>query len=169
MAECSLEQCSCGKCRLLVGESFTAVLDAVEKNLQEFDFNIAAMAGTRYEIIREYVTWKPHVILLDPDLPGGAAFDALKQLRKVNPNVQVLLLTDKPTRESVLLAKKFGARDFILKNASPERLRATIRTVCPIRQARIETEENVDQVIDRFVADLDKKLFPNVPDEVPPE
>ena len=169
MAECSLEQCSCGKCRLLLGESFASVLETVEKNLEECNFNIAAVAGTRYEIIREYVTWKPHVILLDPDLPGGAAFDALKQLKKMNPNVQVLLLTEKPTRESVLLAKKLGARDFILKNASPERLRATIRTVCPIRQARIETKENVDDVIDRFVADLDTKLFQNVPDEVPPE
>jgi len=31
------------------------------------------------------------------------------------------------------------------------------------------TEENVDQVIDRFVEDLDSKLFKNVPDEIPPE
>ena len=62
-----------------------------------------------------------------------------------------------------------GAHDYILTNAPPERLRETIRSVCPIRQARMATVENVDQVIDRFVEDLDSKLFKNVPDEIPPE
>ena len=169
MTECSLEQCSCGKCRLLLGEGYTKVLDKVERNLRECDFNIAATADSKHEIIREYVSWKPHVVLLDLDLPGGAALDTLKQLRKVNPNVQVLMLTDKPSRESVVLAKKLGARDYILTNASAERFRETMRSVCPIRQARMASDKCVDDCIDEFVDELDEKLFKDLPKTVPSE
>ncbi|MFH1740607.1 MAG: response regulator [bacterium] len=167
MTECSLDQCSCGKCRLLLGEGYTSVYDAVEKNLRKCDFNIAATADSKHEIIREYVNWKPHVVLLDLDLPGSTALDTLKQLRKVNPNIQVLILTDKPSRDSVILAKKLGARDYILTNASADRFRETIRSVCPIRQARMALDDCVDDCIDEFVEELDREMFKDLPKSAP--
>jgi len=140
------------------------ILDQVERGLKKFQFNIAAVASGRHQAIREYIESKPHVVLLGLDLPGDDWLETLKRIRKLNPSAQVLVLTDKPSRESVILAKKFGARDYILANTAADRLRETLRSACPIREARLATDKDVEEDIDKFVCDLDEKLFGDLSD-----
>jgi DNA-binding NarL/FixJ family response regulator len=65
---------------------------------------------------------KPHVMLVDAALPGGDAFDLLKDLQKNVPGTKFIVLSaiDSPTY--MARAKASGASDFLLERVSEKEL-----------------------------------------------
>lgn len=70
---------------------------------------------------------KVSVMLLDLVMPGRDGMETLDELALKRPNLPVIVLTGKGSIETVVKAMKAGARDFIVKPASPERIIVSIR------------------------------------------
>ncbi len=58
------------------------------------------------------------VIVLDLAMPGMDGIETLKRLKKIDPDVQVILLTGHGSIEKAVEATKLGAIDFLQKPAS---------------------------------------------------
>jgi two-component system OmpR family response regulator len=67
-------------------------------------------------------------IVLDLAMPGMDGIETLTQLREIDPNVQVMLLTGRATLKKGLEAMKLGAMDFLEKPIEIEDLMNRIRT-----------------------------------------
>ena len=76
----------------------------------------------------------PDLVLLDWGLPGLAADELLGALRRVYPNLHVIVLSGRPEEHQVVLAA--GADAFVSKADPPEQLLAAIQSV---QEARRET------------------------------
>ncbi|TNE57376.1 MAG: sigma-54-dependent Fis family transcriptional regulator [Alphaproteobacteria bacterium] len=67
------------------------------------------------------------LVLLDLVMPEVDGFEVLSRLRPINPELPVIVLTAKGGVETVVEAMKAGAKDFVVKPASPERLIVSIQ------------------------------------------
>lgn len=75
---------------------------------------------------------KIHVMLLDLVMPGRNGMETLEELAKKRPELPVIVLTGKGSIDAVVKAMKAGARDFVVKPASPERIIVSIRNALDV-------------------------------------
>jgi DNA-binding NtrC family response regulator len=76
---------------------------------------------------------KVNVMLLDLVMPGRNGMETLADLQVKRPELPVIVLTGKGSIEAVVQAMKSGARDFVVKPASPERIIVSIRNALEMK------------------------------------
>ena len=88
-------------------------------------------------------------IILDLMMPGMDGLEALKAIKKKNPDLQVILLTGHATIEKGIEAMKLGAMDFIEKPADLDKLTQIIKKAQARKMVIIERkmEEKMKQII----------------------
>lgn len=82
------------------------------------------------------------VIVLDIKMPGMDGIEALGELKKVSPLIEVIMLTGNATIESAINAMKLGAYDFIMKPFDIEEL------VCKVGAATNKKREHAEKIKD---------------------
>jgi DNA-binding response OmpR family regulator len=58
---------------------------------------------------------KPHIVLLDIMMPGIGGINTLKEIKKIDPNIAVIMVTAVYDEELANRAVKLGAYDYITK------------------------------------------------------
>lgn len=71
----------------------------------------------------------PDVILLDIQLPGIKGVDAIEEIKKILPQVRIIILTVHETDELILTALRNGASGYVTKNTPFIRIKEHIREV----------------------------------------
>jgi len=69
----------------------------------------------------------PKIVIIDIMMPGSDGYSAVKQIRTVNKDVPIIMLTAKPLTEDLVKAFDLGCNDFIRKPFVMEELIARIR------------------------------------------
>ena len=72
---------------------------------------------------------KPHVILMDINLPGISGIECVRQLKPLLPNTQFVMLTVYEDADHIFNALAIGASGYLLKRVSRGELLAAIRDV----------------------------------------
>ncbi len=72
------------------------------------------------------------LMLLDLVMPGRDGMEVLADLQVKRPELPVIVLTGKGSIDAVVSAMKSGARDFVVKPASPERIIVSLRNALEI-------------------------------------
>jgi two-component system, OmpR family, phosphate regulon sensor histidine kinase PhoR len=68
-----------------------------------------------------------HTVLLDLMMPGVNGMDVLNQIRGLDPQLPVIVITGHATVETAVEAMKGGAYDFIAKPFTPDQLRIVVK------------------------------------------
>ncbi|RCK77770.1 MAG: Response regulator of zinc sigma-54-dependent two-component system [Ignavibacteriae bacterium] len=55
------------------------------------------------------------LVLLDVGIPSMSGFEVLKELKNINPEIKVIIITAYPSIESAKLSMKYNADDYIQK------------------------------------------------------
>ncbi|MEP3890888.1 MAG: sigma-54 dependent transcriptional regulator [Hellea sp.] len=74
-----------------------------------------------------------NVMMLDLVMPGRDGMETLEELQAKRPELPVIVLTGKGSIDTVVKAMKMGARDFVVKPASPERIIVSIRNALEMK------------------------------------
>jgi DNA-binding NarL/FixJ family response regulator len=90
---------------------------------------VVGVAATGREAIREVVTSRPDVAVLDLQMPDLDGFAATRELARSAPEVAVLVLTMFEDDDSVFAAMRAGARGYLVKGAEQEEIARAIRAV----------------------------------------
>jgi DNA-binding response OmpR family regulator len=69
------------------------------------------------------------LILLDIRMPGMDGMEVLRRVRKIRPDIRVIMITAYGTVESAVEAMKMGAVDFLQKPFDPEEIRELVSRV----------------------------------------
>lgn len=116
--------------RILIVEDEISIANFISDGLQEegFAVDIATNGREGYKLaidnIEEY-----DIILLDWMLPGKSGIEIIRDLRLMNKEIPVILLTAKDTVDDVVFGLETGANDYIRKPFSFEELLARIRVL----------------------------------------
>jgi len=86
-------------------------------------------AGDGGELLKKILCFDYTVVLLDISLPGRSGLELLKDIRKIKPNLAVLMVSIHPEEQYALRALKTGASGYITKSSAPEELITAIRKV----------------------------------------
>ena len=98
------------------------------KLLAEHGFEVAeAASGT--EAVASYKASRPDAVLLDITMPDMDGLAALKQLKAHDPGARVAMVTAMGQQSIVMEALKSGARDFVVKPFSAERVIAAVNKI----------------------------------------
>lgn len=116
--------------RILVVDDHPIVRDGLLAILgTQSDFAVIGEAGTGADAVRLSHTLNPDVVLLDLEMPGMDGVEALQQMRKLCPDVRVIVLTAFDTDERIVGAVRAGAQGYLLKGTPREEIFRAIRVV----------------------------------------
>lgn len=74
------------------------------------------------DAIAKYKQAKPDAVLLDITMPEMDGLTALKEIRKLDPEANVVMVTGMHQQAIIMDALKCGAKDFVLKPFQPDRV-----------------------------------------------
>jgi len=86
---------------------------------KDYQVFIAIDGEEGLSIVREH---RPNIILLDIIMPDQFGLDVLRQIKKIDDKVKVIMLTSVGDEGVIKVAKKYGASDYITKPFSLEHL-----------------------------------------------
>ena len=95
----------------------------------EPDFVVMGMAASAREAIGLLERKQPDVVLMDLRMPGMEGTEAIVEMRRTNPNVRILVLTNYGSDEYIMRATQAGAMGYLLKNTPQEEIVKAVRMV----------------------------------------
>ena len=95
----------------------------------ESDVTLAGACSSAREAIQQFPQLRPDVTLMDLQMPEMSGLDAMIAIRRQFPDARFVILTTYTGDAHVVRAMKAGAAGYLAKDAVPEELIGTIRTV----------------------------------------
>ncbi len=93
------------------------------------DMEVIGECGTVTDSIEMALQLKPDVILMDFSLPDGTGLDATRAILATLPHTQIIFLTVHDNDERLIAAMRAGAKGYLLKNLSVNKLLASLRAL----------------------------------------
>jgi DNA-binding NtrC family response regulator len=125
---------------ILVVDDDEAIRWTLREALQTWGFT-SIEAGSLAEGVKHFKADLPAAVLLDIDLPDGSGLDALREIKREDPEAIVIMITGNVQVDNTISALRGGAYDFIAKPINLEELRITIRNAIETGNLRREVEQ----------------------------
>ena len=145
--------------RILVADDHEVVRRGVRALLEAQDgWQVSDEAIDGREAVQKAGQSRPDVVILDVGMPGLNGLDAARQIRKVSPGSEVLILTMHESEQVVREVLAAGARGYVLKSDAGKDLVAAVDALS--RHKTFFTSRVAEMVL--------KKYLQEVPDEETP-
>jgi DNA-binding NarL/FixJ family response regulator len=116
--------------RVLVADDHAVVREGIKRILADTpDLVVAGEASDRQEILAQLAAQRWDVVLLDISLPGGNGLEILQHLKRLHPQLRVLVFSVHGESQYAVRAFKAGAAGYLTKHSPPEELVTAIRRV----------------------------------------
>ena len=107
--------------------------------LRKRGFSVTA-AGSGSEALEEIRKGPYHVVILDIKMPGMDGHEVLREIKKLKPDLEVIMLTGHGTPESAVAGLREGVFDYLAKPCDIDLLSRKIRSAYD-REKRLTREE----------------------------
>ena len=118
-----------GLCRVLLADDHQILREGVRALLEKAGCVVVGEASDGREACQLARRLQPNIAVLDLSMPLLNGLDATREIRRVSPRTQVIILTMYTERLFVLQAMQAGARGYILKSQAAEDLIRAIQEV----------------------------------------
>ena len=81
------------------------------------------------EALPKILEKRPDVVLMDIKLPGMSGIQCVAEIKKVVPDMQIIMVTIYEDSERIFRALKAGANGYLVKSSPPDQLLEAIRDV----------------------------------------
>ncbi len=134
------------KCRVLLVDDERDFLEVLTRRLGKRDVNVEGVSSGEEAL--QYLQAKPiDVAVLDVKMPGMDGLTALREIKKLNPLIEVIMLTGHASLEVALEGMRSGAFDYLMKPAEIDELLYKIqdahraKTIQEEKIARLERQK----------------------------
>lgn len=86
--------------------------------------------GDIANLVDSYLEILPDILFLDIHLPGGSGVDILSEIISFDDSAYAIIMSSDSVKDNVLEARKYGAKGFMAKPFTPEKLEACFQK-CP--------------------------------------
>jgi DNA-binding NarL/FixJ family response regulator len=115
---------------ILIADDHAIVRKGLKQILAEIPeqvFIVEAKDGN--EVLEKIAKKSFDIVLLDISMPGRSGLDVLKQMKKEQPAIKVLMLSIYPEEQYAVRTLKAGASGYITKESSPDELLDAVREI----------------------------------------
>jgi len=121
----SPQELSAQEITILLVEDDPPTLWRLQNALVKAGFDVAA-AATLGEACASLTARVPRVLLADLQLPDGHGVDLIREVRQRHPDTEIMVISSLGDEETVISAITAGATGYILKDAFPSDITATV-------------------------------------------
>jgi len=116
--------------RIIIVEDHTILREGLRSLLREHAFlEVIGEAGDGRTAVRLVLSQKPDLVLMDLSMPKMNGFEAIREIKKIEPDIKIIVLTVHNSEEYILMTLQAGADGYILKDATHDELLMAIRQV----------------------------------------
>jgi two-component system chemotaxis response regulator CheY len=115
---------------MIVDDSLIMRVNLV-RSLEGLGHTIISEAINGASSITAYEKQRPDLVTMDITMPDMDGITAVKKIREIDKNANIIMVTSHGQEAMVMSALKAGAKGYILKPVSPEKLRESIGKVFP--------------------------------------
>lgn len=116
--------------RVLIVDSQAVTRAGLRRLLESYeDLQVVGEASDGVQAASETAELGPRVVILDAQLPQGQSLETLRQIKQLNPDTHVLLLSTLDREEYLYETLRAGAEGYALKDIAPDELARAVRTV----------------------------------------
>src|ERR1051325_1505451 len=100
--------------RILIADDEDSLRWVLEKGLKQAAYEVTAVADGE-SAVRAFEAGPYDLAFLDVKMPGMDGLTALKRLREIRPDAQVVVMTAHGTMDTAIQAMQKGAYDYLTK------------------------------------------------------
>ena len=116
--------------RIVIAEDHTILREGLRSLLcSDPEFDVVGEAEDGRDAIRCVEALSPDLALMDLSMPRMNGLDAIKEIKKQNPEIKIIVLTVHKTEEYILATLQAGADGYLLKDATHSELVMAIKNV----------------------------------------
>ncbi|NTS76082.1 response regulator [Catenovulum sp. SM1970] len=115
--------------KILIVDDAKLMRDFLKNMLNELGFDNFTEAETAAETLNQYQSDKPDIVFLDIELETENGLDVLVDLKKLDAEAKVAIVSAHSTITNVKKAMELGAKGFIVKPYKPKKLVSTIKNL----------------------------------------
>jgi DNA-binding NarL/FixJ family response regulator len=93
------------------------------------DIKCVAAYASAEEALKKIPSHDPDVVLMDIRLPGMSGIQCVAELKKMDPSLQIIMVTVYEDSERIFKALKAGACGYLVKSSPPSQLLDSVRDV----------------------------------------
>lgn len=138
-----------GKYQILIVDDESSQRRVLEYNLQQegHETHTTASGEEGLEILKDSPI---DVVITDIKMPTMNGVELLSEIKRLYPDVQVILITAYATVESAIEAMKLGAYDYIQKPLNRDELKMAVKKALELKSLVSENIRLHQQLVDRF-------------------
>ncbi|MCB0279460.1 MAG: response regulator [Calditrichaeota bacterium] len=109
--------------KLLIVDDSLVMQDAIEKYLSDYDLQVVGAAGNGKKALEMFDQHDPDVVTMDITMPEMDGVTCLEQMIQRKPETKIMIITALADKGTGLKALKKGARGYLHKPITPEKLK----------------------------------------------
>ncbi len=129
--------------RLLIVDDEQSVRYSFRKLFNSSQYSFTE-AGNAQEAIDSFNKERPHLVILDIEMPGKDGIQVLKELKEISPDTPVIIITAYGSGDRVIKAMKYGAYEYIEKPFDIPRLMAVVEEA--LKSTELQQTEHLSKV-----------------------
>src|ERR1051326_5705578 len=116
--------------KILIADDHALMRAGLKRILKdEPDLIVIAEASNGFEVIEAVKKNEADFIMLDLTMPGKNGLEVIKEVRQINKNIHILILSMHPEDRFAVRALKSGASGYMTKESAPDELVNAIRKI----------------------------------------
>jgi two-component system nitrogen regulation response regulator NtrX len=114
------------KHRVLVVDDEKGIREALRQLLEYEEIEVRTCASGA-DAVQAYAEFRPHLVFLDVKMQGRDGLATIRDLRALDPQAQVVMISGHGTIQTAVEATQLGAYDFLEKPLDTDRVLLTLR------------------------------------------
>lgn len=107
---------------------------AIGNMFKEWGFDVVAEAANGRDAVAMYKEHQPDLVTMDLTMPVMSGLEAVKKIVPQFPEANIIMITAMGQQRVIVEAIESGAKDFITKPFSPEKLKTVVWNVLGIEE-----------------------------------
>lgn len=116
--------------KILIADDHGILRAGIKKILEkEVDLQVIGEAKNAYEVLELVNKNECDLLILDINIPGASGLSILRTVKKIKPQIKILILTIYPEESFAVSAFELGASGYLTKESTPKLLVKAIRKI----------------------------------------
>jgi len=141
--------------KILIVDDDRAICDYMQTLLERDGYQVKTMSDPT-GVIGELKKNDYHLVILDMMMPKRDGIEVLKEIRKQDRDIAVVIFTGYPNLDTAVASMKLDAVDYLKKPFDPDEFREVVARVMRKKGLLRSPEENLHRVIGETVRGLRK-------------
>lgn len=141
--------------KLIIADDHPLLLEGLHTHLKNLNYNVVALAKDGATALKLIIENKPHVAILDIEMPYMTGIDVAKTCLDKGLDTHFILLTLHKELSYIVKAKKLNLSGYILKDDALIEIDNCIKTVLKGKKYYSAAIKNIDgSIVDKQLSDI---------------